>query len=237
MIRKAALLGLITYLLSLPLPLWSMSQTITQASRSWWGIPFFLLLLFCSALPAAFFFTLYQNRGTLHIPDRLRRLARASAVVFGIITAMDLVRWLGSTGPYFQAMSWADPRTTGVLSSFFIELCNLAIVLLLIILQRPPADNESELDPPVSKPLRLVTTIAVYVGVLVLAFLLFRLLVAPYTYSVTRDYALQIGRTAPSLGEMLGGALRDLLYGACMFTVPYIIYRISAPEPSVEDSI
>jgi hypothetical protein len=251
-IRKVALLGFIASVLSLLLPLWNTARTMQTAATTvrdlWLLIPFAALGCLLAALEPAFFFTLYRNQGTIRVPDRLRLLARAAAFVFGIIVAESVVEWIQSSGPYLQSMGmldWtvgaasvraaqSDPRTVGQLSNFFGELSNLTVILLLIALHRQP-EEESNSDAPLFEPLRVVTKAAVIVGALILAFCVIRLALSPYTYSVTRDYLLKIGRTPPPFSQMLTEAIRALLIAVCMFTAPYIIYRSNrAPTASAD---
>jgi hypothetical protein len=193
-----------------------------------------------AALPPVYFFVLYRNQATLRIPHRLQRLARAAAFVFGIIVVEGLVEWIKSSGPYLQStgmLDWTigaasvraaqeDPRTVGQLSNFFGELSDLAVILVLIALHRH-LEEESNTEVPLWEPLRVVTKTAVSIGALVLAFCVLRLVVTPYGYYVTREYALKIGRTPPPLSQMLTESIRALLTAACVFTAPYIIQILS----------
>jgi hypothetical protein len=242
-IRKAALFGFVASLLSLPLPLWNTTRMIAQATPTvrsdlWWFAPIGAVALLLPALEPAFFFTLYRNQGPLRMSDRLRWLARTAAFIFGIIVAEGLVEWLKSSGPYLQSMEmldWTmgaasvraaqqDPRTIGQLSNLFGELSNIAVVLLLIALFRHE-DDEPDAEVPISRPLLIVTKVAVITGALVLAFCVIRLAYMPILHSQMRDLAPKVFRTPPPLSEMLIDAIRGLLIAACLFTSPYIVYR------------
>ena len=80
-------------------------------------------------------------------------------------------------------------------------------------------------DVPVSRLLRVMTTVAVISWGLWVAFLVVRVIAMPFAFVQTRNYALQIGRTPPVLWDMMAEAIRTLLIQTCLFAAPYIVYK------------
>lgn len=70
-----------------------------------------------------------------------------------------------------------------------------------------------------------MTKVAVIAWGLVVAFLVVRLVAMPFVVLHLRSYALQIGRTLPSLWDMMAPEIRTVLVKACLFAAPYIVYR------------
>lgn len=99
----------------------------------------------------------------------------------------------------------------------------VSYVLLLIALFRQ-SDDSGRSEVPVSRLLTVVTKIGVVVAGLIVGFLLIRVLIAPYLYSLTREMAAQAGRNPPPTINLIRDTIRDLLVGACYSTAPVLVY-------------
>ena len=242
-VRKAALIACIAAVLDLLIPgstaIRSMLATAsTQSSSTWWALPVSSFTVLFSAIQAVFLFALYRNEEPLRLTERMRLLSLAAAAILGVIVALELPRWIVSLGPYLTAMKrvdWTsgatslgmavrDPGTVRVAAALLSLFSNLAVFLLLIALFRE-AGHTPIADAPVSPLLGVMAKMAVIVWGLWLAFNLLRLVLTPYSHSQLRDYAIQTGQSPPALGDMMAEAIRTLLITACVFTVPYVIYK------------
>lgn len=137
-----------------------------------------------------------------------------------------------------------DPRRIVQFSTLLGEASNIACILMLIAIFRC-ANEPLEADVPVSKLLRVMTKVAVITWRIVLVIILVRLAALPYVFFQLRNYALQVGRTPPTFGDIL--AIRESLQWPCLFAAPYIVYRslgersqnaissLSGPEPIESD--
>ena len=177
-----------------------------------------------------------RNKALLCFPKRLRLLALIAAFTFGVIVLTTLPAWVRSLAAYFAALSaldWRigasnvlvfvrDPRTIGQLSTLLGEVSNIACILILIAIFRS-ANEPIEAYVPVSRLLRVMSKVSVVAWRLVLVVILIRLAVLPYVLFRLRNYALQVGRTPPTFGDIL--AIRESLLWPCLFAAPYIVYR------------
>lgn len=147
MVRKLALLTCIAILASLPIPMWTATQTaLIGASRfpavKWGAI--FLAYLF-AAIPPVFYFALWRQPEVPRISGALRLLCLAGAGCGVIVVAAGL------------------PVTT--LKTALSDLATLSCVALLVVLSRGGNRGSSE----VSGFLRRVTGIAIIAGTIWLA--------------------------------------------------------------------
>ena len=241
-LRKTALIVFVASLLSLLIPMWNMTQQMSDLeSRNpdsrWWMISATVVLCLYTATLPAFYFVLSRNDGALRFPKRLRLLALVAALTTGVIVVAGLLDWIRSLGSYLASpmFDWSvgarniltlvrDPRTIGQLSTLLGELANIALVLILVAVFRWGGEPR-ETDVPVSKLLRVMTKVAVISWGLVVAFCVIRLISMPFLFIQFRDAALKIGRKPPLLGNLMAEATRTLLSQACLLAVPYIVYR------------
>jgi hypothetical protein len=232
-IRKIAFVTFIASTLSLLAPSWNMAQTIvgieSRQHVGWWRpIPMAALALLFSAIMPVFYFALYRNRGTFRIPKLLRQLSLAAAIVLGLfVVAAVRVEFLD---PDFAARGGGtDPtiRTVSHIISLLGPISNATLALLLISFFLQP-DHESAADDYRSRFLDQATKVAVICYGIVLAFLVIRALLTPYTYSTLKDFALQNGRTPPPFSALLEEAIRTLVIQTCLFMAPYVIFKSQA---------
>jgi hypothetical protein len=198
-----------------------------------WVIPLIVLLCLFAAIVPVFYFALYCNEGTLHVPKRLRLLSLGAALTVGVMGALALPEWLRSVGPYWGAMKMLDwrigatsilaaarePRTISFFSTLVGEFSNLAYVVLLIALFRHGSD-ESYTDVPVSRLLSFVTKLAVITLGL---FIVVEVGLIPYAYFQLRREALQLGQAPPGLDN--SEATRALFSAVLLFIAPYVVYK------------
>jgi len=222
--------------------MWNAVQTTIAATapkNDLWrlaGILLLVLVILFSAIIPVFYFALYRNEALLYFPKRLRLLALIAAFAFAVIVLTTLPAYIRSLAAYFAVFApfdWSiggasvlgfvrDPRTIGQLSTLLGEASNIACILMLIAIFR--CGNEPlEVDVPVSKLLRVMTKVAVITWRVVLVIILVRLAALPYVLFQLRNYALQVGRTPPTFGDIL--AIRESLLQACLFAAPYIVYK------------
>ena len=200
-------------------------SAVTVTKNGFWTLAGILILVILySAIIPIFYFALYRNEAPLYFLKRLRLLALIAAFTFAVIVLTTLPAWIRSLAAYLAvlaAFDWSigansvlafvrDPRTIGQLSTLLGELSNIAGILMLIVIFRG-ADEPLEADVPVSRLLRVVTKVAVISWGLWVAFLVVRVIAMPFAFVQIRNYALQIGRTPPQLGEMMAEAIRTLL--------------------------
>lgn len=227
MLKKTALIAFVAGLLSLPLPVWNaVTQTlevIGSAHRQWiWLlIPVVVLALTVTATMPAFCFALYRNERTLRIPKRLRSLSLAAAIILAGVVAVgsvDLIRSVGIHSPVSQV--------AGLLG----ELSNLSFILLLTAFFRQ-TDIQTYNGAPVSRFLTLTTNVAVIAWAVFLLGLLLGLVLTPYGYFQLLRDASPKGRMLPPLAPSMMQAVRRLVAQACLFAVPYIVYRSLPHRP------
>jgi hypothetical protein len=229
-IRKIALVTFIVSILASVAPLWNLTQTMVatvsrQAVSAWWFIPTALFTFLATTIEPLFFFALHRNRGALRFPRRMKLLSRAAAFLLGLFVVAAL--WTEFLDPGFTARGgWGggQARTIGHIVSLLNMLFNATLVLLLVSFNLN-TNQESAPDIPVSRFLDQTTKIAVIFSGIVLAFLLIRCLLSPYTYSVFKDFAIRNGRTTPSFSALLEPAIRDFVLQACAFAVPFVVFR------------
>ena len=233
-IHKIALVTLIASILSLVAPAWNLSQTVVgivsrQAVSSWWFLPTALFSFLASAIEPAFFFALYRNRGALRFPRRMKLLSRAAAFLLGLFVVAAL--WTEFLDPGFTARGGrvnGQARTIGHIVSLLNTSFNASLTLLLVALNLH-TNQEPVPDVPVSRFLDQTTKIAVIFCGLVLAFLAIRCLLAPYTYSVLRDFATSNGRTAPPFSALLTETIRDFVLQTSAFAAPFVVFKRQPP--------
>ena len=225
-----ALITFIASILASVAPAWNFTQAMgatvsIRDASGWWFIPEALFISLASAIMPVFFFALYRNDGALLFPRRMKLLSRAAAFLLGLFVVAALrVEFLD---PGFSARGgWGveQTRTIGHIVSLLNMSFNASLVLLLVSFNLD-ANQESAPDVPVSRFLDQTTKIAVSVTGLVLAFLLIRCVLSPYTYSVFKDAATGNGRTLPPFSELLKPAIRDFALQACAFVVPFAVFK------------
>jgi hypothetical protein len=123
-------LACITSVVGLIAPSWDATQQmIATASQlplgRWLLAPVLLAAYIFTALPPVFYFALYRDEGSSHVPERLRLLARMAAFISGILLVFQLEPWIKSP-------SGSVPTLLGVLAI-------IGNVLLLAALARDPA--------------------------------------------------------------------------------------------------
>jgi hypothetical protein len=162
-----------------------------------------------------FFFALYRDRGTLHVSRRLRFLGRGAALLLGLILAADL--------PGRTKGALRDPTLASMPNAVNLLLMGFSI-MLLIALSRDPIDKPSE-EVPVGRLLRVASELSAKMAGLVLIFAVLGLLVAPYSYSLSRRSVYE-----PGLTDVLIPQIRAVLLQLCGFVIPLIVYRASRLE-------
>jgi hypothetical protein len=224
-VRKAALVACVATVLGVLIPTWSAARSIfaIESVRPW-SVPVIVFMCCVTAIMPTFYFALYRNEGTLHFSKRLRSLSLMAAIAYGLLEAVQMAKWSGTS-------------TTSLIADSLAVLSDLATIWLLIVFFRHASD-ESLGDVPVSRQLNLLTKIAVITWGLVVAGCVVRLPVMPFVYIQLRDAAINIGRKPPQLEAMISEAVRTLLVQACLFVAPYVVYRSSLPgtvavEPAI----
>jgi hypothetical protein len=229
-IRKIALVTFIASILSLLAPAWNFTQTMVgivsrQSASGWRVIPMALFAFLSSVIMPVFFFALYRNEGTLRIPKPVKLLSKAAALILALFVVSAL--WTEFLDPGFTARggsSDGEARTIGHIVGLLSTFSNAALLLLLVAFNLH-TNQESTPDVPGSRLLDQVTKVAVVFNGLVLAFLVVRCLLTPYTYSTLKDFALQNGRTLPPFSALLEEAIRTLVLQACLFTAPLVVFK------------
>jgi hypothetical protein len=120
-----------------------------------------------------------------------------------------------------------EPWTLGDSSAVFGILSDAAYVFMMITVYRH-VNDESDAVAPVSRFLRIMSTVGVIAWGILVAFNVVRLFLTPYTYSLVRSVAPQIGRTPPAFRDIVAEATRTLLSQAGLFVGFYIIWRGSS---------
>ena len=244
-IKKTALLACTTAVLGVLIPVWNATQEMAALESNHpvmklWIIPTVVLAWIFTATMPVFYFALYRNEGSLRFPKNLRQLSLVTALVLGVIVAMDLGGWIGSLGPYWTAMKaldWQigatsvltaarDSRTISQVSTVLAELSVFAYILLLIAFFRQPnTELFTEADVAVSRMLGFVTKVTLVAWGIWVAFNLIRVGLTPFAFFRIRSVALQIGKPPPQLASMMALATRTLLEQTCLFVAPYIVYN------------
>jgi hypothetical protein len=174
----------------------------------WWIIPSITLLCLFTAVMPVFYFALYRHEGTMQFPRPLRKLALAAAAALVLVMAVR-----------FQARGWAWNWIAAI-----GPLSNIPYLLLLISISwEVPEEPFARTSP--SNLLRIVTQVAVIAWGAWVAFQLVRLPYVAFTYPFMKRIADQVGRSAPSLPEMLTDVLLTFFSQASLLAAPYIVWR------------
>jgi hypothetical protein len=201
MLRKLAMVTCLAMVMSLPIPMWTATRAMlaipSAHSPSGWSA-LVVAYLFSAILPL-FYFALYRSEGTLRLPKRLRILSLVGVAAGGIVVATGLAQLVGSFGNSLTM--------TKMLLSDFVSL---SCMLLLITFFRE-AKGTPGIDIPVSRLLAFMSTVAVLAGGLWFAFNLFGLVVALRNRAST---------------DMITGTIRTLLEQVCLFTAPFIVFKM-----------
>ncbi len=155
----------------------------------------------------------------------MKLLSKAAAIILGLFVVAALrVEFLDLdfTPRGGLADGWA--RVFGHIVSLPNTFSNAALLLLLVSFDLQ-ANKALAPDVPTSLLLERVTKVAVIFYGLVLAFLVIRVFVTPWTYSYLKSLALQDGRTLPPFSALLDEAIRTWALQACVFTAPYVIFK------------
>ena len=115
-------------------------------------------------------------------------------------------------------------RISGHIVNLLNTSVNASLALLLVSFSLN-TNQESVPDVPVSRFLDRITKIAVIFSGIVLALLLIRCLLTPYTYSVVKDVAIRNGRRTWPFSALLDRAIRDFVLQACAFIVPFVVFK------------
>jgi hypothetical protein len=251
-IRKAALIASVAVVLGGLIPELNAAKLMFAIdSMRRWSIPLIGLGYCFDAILPVFCFALFRNEGLPDFPKSLRLVSLAAAIVFAIITAAELPRWIESIGSYWADISvfdWSagaatlsmaarEPGTSNQVAALLGTFSNLAYIGLLIAFFRH-AGKQSRGDLAVSRLLAIMTKVAVIAWGLVVAGSLVRLPFMPYGYVELREAATQLGRTPPRLATMMVDAVRLLVVQACYFTALFVVYRsrlrrTQAAEPAI----
>jgi len=239
-VRKSALVVFVAAVLALLMPLWRLAQQAGGLRSTIWGAVLIVFGYVFSAIMPVFYFALFRDEGTLRIPQHLRWLVLATAVVFGLFLAWDLSGRIGPFRYHWKAMATADwgsgstavlgfvrdPRTINQVANLLGECSDLAYVLLLVAFFRQ-SDRESvaKMDVPVSGFLRLVTKAAVVAYGIWIAFNVVRLAGIPFLHSYLQSTAFTTRLTLEPLGHWMLEAAQMLLTQACLFVAPYVVYN------------
>jgi hypothetical protein len=236
-VRKAALIAGVAAVLGVLMPAWSAARTMLAIeTMRQWSVPLIVLIWCFTAIVPAFCFALYRNEGPLDFPRNLRVLSLTAAIVLGVVTLAALPQWIESLGSYWADISTLDwtagaatvsivvrkPGTFTQIATLLGEFSNLTYIALLIAIFRQAGGQPRG---EISRPLAVVSKVAVIAWGVWVAFNVVRLVFTPYTYFQLRDFALQVGRTPPRLEAMMVDVVRTILSQACLFTAPYVVYR------------
>jgi hypothetical protein len=211
------------------MPLWNCVRSaiaIDENYQTRWAVPLMLIVAVTSLTVPLFYYCLSSNHGTLQLSRRMQSLCSAGvlALVAAVVIALPMV-----IRPFVpqdisvlthERTSW----TIADLSNLITLLSNVVYALPLIALSAMPRDI-SEPQHSASRLLRVVATTVTIVGGLIVSLLLLRLVLMPLTYPGLRDAALQIGRTPPKLGTMVGESAWMALEQFGLFVAPYVVWR------------
>lgn len=240
-VRKLALLNCIFWFLSLLVPaerLVAQINTMTTDHPNWWGgmLALVAITLF-NVLVLTFFWALYRDRARTFLPAHLRLIALAAAIVLLVIGFRTFGEWAFGIRDDWSFVTQREWRTGArslrgwlenqATAREFANSTNTAAavsyVFFLIALFRQ-SDGSGRSEVPVSRLLAVVTKISVVVARIIVAFLLIRVLITPYLYSLVRSSAARVGRNSPPFLYLIRDTIRDLLLGACYFTAPFLVY-------------
>jgi hypothetical protein len=226
-VRRTALLACVTGVLSEGISLWSISQKQSlikllsgPLSEAWWLPAVFLVEM---TLPL-FLFVLYTSDGIPRFSRALGLLALGAAFLRGMLTAPELVKWIGSLhvrGSQSVLFAVHDHWTIGDSSALVAELSNAACILLLIAFFRH-ARSEPGNEILVSRLLIVVTKVTVFAWGL---WFLGQAVLTAYTYFAMRNYLLQQGITQAQMNGALADAFRNLLVKATAVIAPFVVYK------------
>lgn len=191
----------------------------------WFVIPLTLLITLVTAIMPVFYFALYRNEGTVQVSRPLRKLALAAAAAYVIVMVLRV-----------QAL----PNRLSWFGVFGL-LGNLAYILLLVSMSREASEDPIE-QVPVSDLLAAVTKVAVVAWGIWVAFQLVRLAIVIFTYSSFENYANRIGRTPPTLRDMMLEVILTFFSQGSLLAAPYIVWRSAlgrgtSPRESLQSSV
>jgi len=233
-VRKIAFITFVTSLLGLLIPGWNSTQEMiglesTHPQSKLWMTPMLVLGYLVTATMPMFYFALFRNEGTLHLPRRFRPLALVGILGLGLYMAVGLSEVIKILRPLWTETKLFEGRSgaTSGAGAVFAELSNLAAILLLIAFFRQAIDRPHA-EIPVSRLLSIATKAAVIAFGLWSAFNVVRLVLSPLVYSQLRNYALQVGREPPQFGSILAEVIPAVLASTGLFIAPYIVYKSQA---------
>jgi hypothetical protein len=191
-------------------------------------IAFPLIVLLMTLTLPMFLAALALSDRPLHFPARLRRWCFAAIYCFAafivIATAQHFKNILGYLplvqkifGPYL-----VSPNPLPVLP-FLLDECSSAAQLLLLIAFYHNTDDAPQ--ERTSRFLSLTAKTAAVVWGLWAAFNVLRLIAVPYTYVQLRDYAWHLGKTPPTVIQLVGEIMPALLSGVAFFALPFMVWR------------
>ncbi len=244
-IRTAALLAFATAAPHLALSIWSSANQQLAVSPSAQHA-FILIWLVVSAIVTAslpaFYYVLSAYDGALPVRRPFRAAALGAALALILTEGASLPGALRRLAPASVLGEAQAVRTFAIILTVLSLLSTLALVVLLFVLARQP-DPEDGRRTPVSKPLRLVTTFAVFVWGIWVFFNLIRLLATPYTYAQLRQFAAATHRTLPPFLYFLADTARAFLTQACLWVAPVVVWRSirgplpEPPAPAPEEAV
>lgn len=231
-IRGLALVACVTGVLGEATVLWSLSQRRSLAallsgplSETWWLAAVFLVEM---TLPL-FLFVLYWSDGIPRFSRDLGVLALGAAFLRGLLTAPELMKWIGSLriGSSESVLFAAHHHwTIGDLSALFAELSNVSCILLLIAFFRH-ARNEPGDEISASRLLVAVTKVTVFAWGL---WFLMQIVLTAFTYFTMRSYLSQQGMTQAQMTGVFADAFRKLLVQMTAVIAPLIVYKSLRPR-------
>lgn len=253
-VRRVALLNCVFQFLSMLAPaarLVAQANALAADHRDWllWIVLAMIATTLFSVLVLTFFWAVYRERATLVLPSHLRLIAIGAALVLLVIGFRAFGNWAFTVRDDWSFVTQQDWRTGA--RSFRDWLGNPATVrefanstdiaagvsyLFFLVALFRQTGYSGRPEVPVSRFLRVVTKMIVIVVAFIVAFLLIRVFLTPYTYSQLRQLALQAGRNPPPFLGLIRDAIRDLLLGACYLTAPFLVY-MSTRRGTVEASI
>jgi hypothetical protein len=224
-VKRAALLACVATALALAIPMWDSSLKILALEPNIGKLGALVAILlgysFASIVPL-FYFAVYLNEGELLVSRNLRWTAIAAAAVIGVLGAAAIPGWIGSfqreTVLDSAARSWTPSDTSMVLG----QISNVAGILLLAALSRLPGNAISDRRVAGSKLLRLLTTIAIIAGGIVMVGCAIGIAATPWVYSYIHERYSNVDWTFPGFAV---DRIRAALSVLCTYAAPFVVWK------------
>jgi hypothetical protein len=178
-----------------------------------WFLPLMLLLVLLDATLPLCYFALYRSKVDLSFPKWSRVAALMVACAAGADSCIEAAR-------YVQSAAFPTPTQ---ISALLAEIC--CVVLLIQVYRNKDSVNSTRSLP--SDFFVRVRRLSGFWGGLWIAVGCLQFAATPFNYKVVRHIAAINGRASPTFGEMLMRSAGRLIYTACLWCTPWLLYTIA----------